>query len=97
MSVPIIKEWAVCYSSNDPYQPPEQVGRTIVGRVYGSSKFDDGDKIRTGVVKSVKGREFITESGSHYRLFGRPRKDYLKWLKDFDIEYDSDNPIRTNK
>jgi len=97
MSVPIIKEWAVYYLSADPYQPLERAGRVIVGIVYGSNKFDDGNKIRTGTVKSVQGREFITESGSHYRLFGRPRKDYLKWLKDSDIEYDSDNPIRAKK
>jgi len=97
MSVPIIKEWAVCYSSEDLYQPPEAVGRTIVGKVYGSSKFEDGVKIRTGTVKSANGREFITESGSHYRLFGRPRKDYLKWLKDSGVKYDSNNPIRINK
>jgi len=94
MSIPILKHWAVRWISDDPYMAPECNSKCVAGTIFGSEKFKDGDKIRTSIIAKVEGRLITTESGSKYRLYGRPHKEYVRWMKEKNIKYDGKNPIK---
>ena len=94
MNVPILKNWAVRWGSENPYLPPEANYRCVAGTIFGSEKFKDGDVIKTNRIAKSEGRLITTDSGSKYRLYGRPHKEYVKWMKENGVKYDGKNPIK---
>ena len=86
-----IEDWSVV-GNTDPYTPPECRVTCLHGKVFGHPVKEDGSKVRTSQIVTVKGRTITTYSGTTYRL-GRVSKTYLQWLKDNGLKYDSRNPI----
>ena len=80
----VIQDWSVCVS--DPFQPPETRRKCLQGKL--------GNKyITTNYIDTAKGRLVTTLSGSVYKL-GRISKDYRKWLKKNNLNYDPKDPIK---
>jgi len=94
MNVPILKRWSIGWIREDPYMAPEMNRTCVYGNIYGSERFNDGELIKTNAIVESKGRIITTESGSQYRLYGRPFKAYVNWMKENGIEYDGKNPVR---
>lgn len=90
MARAILQDWSV---RSDPYQAPEARRAWLVGRVFGSASFNDGECIATGAVTEACGRVVTTASGSVYRL-GRVCKDYRAWLREQGTEYDPSHPVK---
>ncbi len=88
-----LKKWYVRYNSEDPYLAPERMMIMVGGEIYDHPDFEDGSNITTSTIKEVHQRYILTHSGSVYKLYGRPRKEYMKFLKDNGITYDGYQPI----
>jgi len=89
-----IDDWMTVASIGSPYQAPETLGICLRGMVYGHSRFENGDAVRTSVVVKVEGRKVFTRSGSVYRL-GRINPGFRKFLKKEKPDWDWRNPIVT--
>lgn len=94
--MPKIEQWYVAWTDSNPYLPPEQRGKSIIGLVYGSAKFPDGEQIKTGPVKAVDGRKITTMSDETYEL-GEPEPGYLAFLEHSGIKYDEVEPMKLVK
>lgn len=66
--MPTLNNWSVTCTSFNPYLPPEAQSYGLQGVVSGHATFPDGAHITTSSVKSVKGVEVTTASGSIYTL-----------------------------
>lgn len=99
MNKVFLHNWAIVDGLNDPYMAPERRGIRIRGEVFGHDNFADGEKVTTGIVRDVNGREVYTNtsSNSYYILVGPPKQDYLDWLKEHGFEFDPDNPIKDKR
>lgn len=82
----LIENWFIGRKT-DPFQAPETAYNIICGIV-------DGVKIATSMIVDNNGRMITTASGTVYEL-GEISQDYLNWMKENDIPYDCDNPIKT--
>lgn len=88
-----LENWSV---QGDRYQAPECAQPCLVGKVYNHPKSDrhpDGKKIRTSFIKKIEGKVITTYSGTVYCL-GKPDSKYLQWIKNNNIKFDPENPIR---
>jgi hypothetical protein len=92
-----IKKWFVKYNSEDPYLAPERKMIMVGGEIYDHPNFEDGSVITTSTIKDVHQRYVLTYTGTVYKLFGRPRKEYMQFLKDNGITYDGYQPIKVKR
>jgi len=90
--IPQIRDFALI-KRQDPYVAPERQANVVGGKIYNHPRVDDGKGIQTSQVQKVEGRIVHTRN-SVYRLYGRPKKEFLDWLKTVGIEYDSKNPLK---
>lgn len=71
----------------------------LVGIVKGHPRKADGKKIQTSSVdvdEGATGRTVVTASGTVYELL-TPDPEWVKWMKENDIPFDPENPIRVLK
>lgn len=73
------------YSPN-PYQAPEMIKGRLIGRIYGSDKFEDGELITTSTLKKIDVRNGIAETQNIKYMLGRPSKSWVEWLKENGFE-----------
>ncbi len=88
-----IEQWYTAWATDNPYAPPEARGKSIIGLVYGSSKFKDGEQIKTGAIKEATGRVITTTSDEVYEL-GEPEPGYVEWMKKEGVEFDEAEPVK---
>lgn len=71
-----LENWGMITVNTSPYEAPELSKFILVGEVYGSERFDDGQYIRTSHITGIDSNEnVLTSSGSRYKL-GEASKDY---------------------
>ena len=89
-----LEDWDVV-SNGDPYMAPEQSRIQLRGIVFDRNDeyFKDGDNLLTSVVELVDGKKVITVSGSVY-ILGKVSEKYEQWMKDNNIPFDPENPIK---
>ncbi len=92
-----IEKWSVGFASGDVYTPPEQRERSLYGAVYGHPKFEEGFMVNTSVliggsVKTADGHVVKTMSRDY--LLGEPDPAYLRWLEQYGIVFDPEQPIK---
>lgn len=75
---------------------PEICPRLLQGKVYGDSEHSDGTHLVTAEVRNVKGCIATTSDGLVYRL-GEVDKGYRDFMRDNNIDFDPENPIRMVK
>jgi hypothetical protein len=85
----LIENWSVVGSV---YTAPEARNIRIHGNVYGHSLHKDGTPVITSEIVKVNGKE-ITTRNNIYKL-GDPEKDYINWMKENNIKFDPENPIK---
>lgn len=80
--MPELKNWSITRRDDNPYLAPECRPYVIQGRVYGHSRFADGDRITTSqpVKFNMDTKRFITRSGSRYVLVGAPHPKWVAFL-----------------
>ena len=92
-----LENWSVGDKGKNPYMAPELRKKYLNGEVYDNHNFKDGTNITTSSIKNVdlelESAIVTTSSGSKYRL-GKPSEEYLKWLKDNNITFNPNNPIK---
>lgn len=89
-----LRAWAVVSTIVDPYAAPEVCGTSIEAAAYGHPRFEEGERIRTGRITRVVGRDVWTDR-SHYRLVGKPHGKYVEWLASKGLPPPSEaEPIR---
>lgn len=71
-----LQDWAVV-SSATPYTAPECITQSLRGKVYGHTKFTDGESVITSYIIGKRAHLVVTKSGSLYKL-GRVSKEYAK-------------------
>jgi len=91
MAVYHLHNWSVTEGPPDPYRAPERNHK----RLHGLREEDD-QHVTTGPIVKIEGRNITTYSGSVY-ILGAIDPDYLVWIKENNIEYDPENPIRLKK
>lgn len=82
-----LHKWYIV-GSNDPFLAPELRSIRLCGY-----RDDDVNKVLTSDVVAVDGRTVTTYSGSTYILEDID-SEYLFWLKQNNIEFDINNPIK---
>ncbi len=89
-----IENWAVVKTTtpDDLYTPPEKKPMQLSGIVYGHCDLPDGEDIVTSVICKTRGRVVQTRNTSY--VLGEPHADYLAWLKEHDMTYNPDEPVR---
>ncbi len=85
-----LHKWSVS-SENDPWKAPEAQAKCLAG-----IRCEDDQQVVTSPIVSIEGRRVTTASGSVYILEDID-PDYVTWMKDNDIEYDPENPIRIKR
>lgn len=86
-----------CWSmSRNPFHAPELGTERLQGKVYGHPKYEDGVSILTAFIKSVDGKVVTTSSGRIY-LLGEPDPKYVKWMKENNIPFDPEKPVRMRR
>jgi hypothetical protein len=93
----VLKEWSVVFTPPDRFTPPEMCPTRLFGKVYGNPKFEDGKRVTTSRIVGVDGREITTKSGSVYLLDGPPYEEYMEFLKNNNMEYNDEAPIKGKK
>lgn len=71
----------------EPFKAPEIKYLYLIGYL------DTGERILTSSLVSATGRIVRTESGSLYQLCN-PDQDYLNWMKEKNIPFDPENPVK---
>lgn len=79
-------------SKSDPYLPPELAHKQIQGQVKNHPAYKDGTKIITSDIIAVNGR-VVKTANSEYELL-TPDPKWLDWMKERDIKFDPERPIR---
>jgi hypothetical protein len=92
-----IENWAVVFSSNSQYTPPDQRQRSLYGNVYGHPSFEEGFAVTTSSIvggsrKTQEGH--VVSTASREYLLGEPSESYLAWLKEEGIDFDPEQPIK---
>jgi hypothetical protein len=88
-----IEDWGTMRSpAANPFQAPELAGICLRGVVFGHPHKEDGTKVITSDIVSVKGLVVETYSGSTY-LLGKPSEDFLKYLAEQGRVFNPENPI----
>lgn len=77
---PKLENWEVCAETQDPYSPPECIGRTVKGDVYGHQEIEDGSRVRTSTIQEI-GPGFVRTANTEYQL-GKPHPRYLEWCRE---------------
>ncbi len=90
-----IENWCVVNHQADNYKAPEQTVICLHGTAINHPARPDKPrwKCRTSAIIDVDGKTVHTKSGSIYEL-GKPDKEYLLWMRENGIEYNSENPIK---
>jgi len=68
----------------------------LVGNVYdhpNKERHYDGKRIKTSYITKINKKEITTHSGTIYYL-GEPEVEYVEWMKENNILFDPENPIR---
>lgn len=91
-NIPVIDNWACVCRNDNASIPPEFRKLIIKGRVKGHPKYPDNKSIITSDVCKVQ-KDIIFTRNSVYRL-GKPKQDWLDWMKENGIEFDPENPIK---
>ena len=86
-----LSNWAVSVRDSHPYRPPEIETKHLTGMLK------SGKRIITSRIVSSFGRYIKTRSGSLYFLDGDPEPGYADWLKNNNIVYDEDSPIKISE
>lgn len=79
-----LENWSVI---GDYYQAPEIAKIRLSGM-----RLEDGKEVLTSSIQNVDGRKITTRNSIY--ILGEPDKDYLKWMQERGIKYDSKNPIK---
>lgn len=79
-----IEEWSTCTEHN-PYLAPEMRGTCVQGIL-------NLTKIVTSRLIDVNGSEI--ETGYSRYTLGKISDDFVQWMKDHNILFDPENPIR---
>ena len=89
----ILKNWFV-NETGDAFTSPEAKRIMVGGNVYNHPSIPDGKTIVTSTIEEVYIRYILTNTGSVYKLHGRPKKEYYEWLIKNGHIYDGYEPIK---
>lgn len=80
--MPKLENWEM-FVIESPFAPISIKSIHLTGKIYGHSKFEDGEIITTSMVVfiSIKEGRAETYSGSKYTLC-KPNAEWIKWLKE---------------
>jgi len=85
MTKPVLDNWSLVASVDNPYQPPELADHKAKGLVYGHPSFTDGQSIITSrIVGFDYPNKEITTQKRTYTL-GTIDPNYATWLRGSDI------------
>lgn len=66
LEYPILKEWAIIINNKNPYMPPEECPKHCMGKVYGSSCFEDGKVVITSrIIRFIDEQDAIIAETKH--------------------------------
>ena len=82
-----LTNWSVT-TTPDPWTAPEARRIHLQGL-----RVEDNRNVVTSPVVAVNGKSITTLSGSIY-ILEEPNSDYVAWMKDNNIPFDPDAPIR---
>lgn len=92
-------QWGVTGASNNPYLAPEVNPKCLIGFRFDHKILWDQNltlnckRVLTSPIIKINGKEIHTKSGSLYILEDID-PDYLQWIKENNIKYDSNNPLK---
>ena len=94
-SVINLDNWTCRFTSDNCYLAPEANPVCLGGIVTNHPAIEDGKIVRTSPIKDSEGRFVLTRNNLYF--LGEPHEEFLTWIKEKDIDFDPENPIRKNQ
>ena len=86
-----LHKWSVIdCSKSDPYTAPELLRKQLAG-----VRDNEEKQVITSYIVKAEGRTITTYSGSVY-ILEEIAPEYLVWLRDNNINYDPENPVKVH-
>ncbi len=85
--MPRLENWSVVVN-NKPFTAPELLNKRLNGEIHDDEKnrFENGTKITTSPIIKFDLKNKTAQTHNTQYVLGIPSEDYLKWMKDNNIE-----------
>jgi len=79
--MPKLENWSVCVLPSNMYQAPELWTSALIGEIYGSDKFEDGDRITMSKIKELNPILNTARVGDTLYTLGKPDSKFVEYLE----------------